>query len=218
VSEHHGVKGTSVARRGRRPGPTQTRDDLLIAARAQFAEHGYRGTTVRAVAREAGVHAALIHHHFGTKEQLYAAAFGGPVDHFETLVHSLADAPRGDAAEVLVRHFVSTWRNEETGPALRALARGWFGDPAGTALLRAHVDSVVIPALAAALHVSKINTAAAYAHLLGLVIADTFMGVDRIRTASEDEIVALVAPAIRHYTDPPVAAPRPPPNDRSARV
>ena len=188
-----------MPRTGRRPGRTRTRDDLLIAARAQFAEHGYRATTIRAIAQAAGVHAALIHYHFGTKEQLYDAAFGAPVDQFETLRDLLARTPRDHAAEVLVRHFIATWRDPKQGPALRATARGWFGEPAGTALLRVHVETVVIPGLAAALNVTEGNMAAAYAHLLGLVLADTVMDVKQLHAMSVDEIVDLASPTIRYY-------------------
>ena len=188
-----------MVRRGRRPGPTQTRGDILVAARAQFAEHGYRGTTVRAVAGAAGVHPALINHHFGTKEQLYNAAFGGPVDHFEVLARRLEEASQQDAANVLVRHFISTWRDPDSGPALRAQARGWFGDPTGTELLRAHVQSVVIPQLADMLGATTEAIAAAYAHLLGLVLADTLIGISEFRALSEDELVSLVAPALSPY-------------------
>ena len=36
--------------RGRRPGAPDTRAEVLAAARASFAEKGFRGTTIRAVA------------------------------------------------------------------------------------------------------------------------------------------------------------------------
>ena len=35
---------------GRRPGQTQTREDILAAARNQFGQHGYQGATIRAIA------------------------------------------------------------------------------------------------------------------------------------------------------------------------
>ena len=41
--------------RGRRPGAPDTRAEVLAAARASFAEKGFRGTTIRAVAASAGV-------------------------------------------------------------------------------------------------------------------------------------------------------------------
>ena len=67
-------------RRGRRPGAPDTRAAILAAARSRFAEHGYAGTTIRAVATDAGVDAALVHHYFGTKDELFLAALELPVD------------------------------------------------------------------------------------------------------------------------------------------
>jgi len=46
---------------------------LLRHARKIFAKHGYAATSVRAIAREAGVDAALLAHHFGSKETLWEA-------------------------------------------------------------------------------------------------------------------------------------------------
>jgi AcrR family transcriptional regulator len=53
---------------------------VLEAARGRFAAQGYDATTTRQVAADAGVDPALIHHHFGTKAGLFAAAVDYPVD------------------------------------------------------------------------------------------------------------------------------------------
>jgi AcrR family transcriptional regulator len=186
-------------RTGRRPGPTTTRDEILVASRVLFAERGFAGTTVRAVAEAAGVHAALVHHHFHSKESLFVEALGTPVDYFEILVRKLDEAPRDEAADVLVRHFVSAWRDPESGPILRSLARSWFGGAAGPVMLREHIGSIVIPRLASTLGVPELHVAAAYTHLLGIVIADTVLGLEQLRAATEDQIAELVSPAIGRY-------------------
>ena len=41
--------------RGRPRGTSTTKDDILVAARRRFLEHGYDGVTLRAVATDAGV-------------------------------------------------------------------------------------------------------------------------------------------------------------------
>ncbi|MEU3459202.1 TetR family transcriptional regulator [Streptomyces sp. NPDC006733] len=58
--------------RGRPRGKPPTRESIVVAARALFLSRGYRGTTVRAVAGAAGVDAALIAYHFGSKKGLFA--------------------------------------------------------------------------------------------------------------------------------------------------
>ncbi|MGW8760903.1 TetR/AcrR family transcriptional regulator [Streptomyces sp. NPDC055815] len=58
--------------RGRPRGNPPTRESIVSAARALFLERGYRRTTLRAVAGHAGVDAALISYHFGSKKGLFA--------------------------------------------------------------------------------------------------------------------------------------------------
>jgi AcrR family transcriptional regulator len=50
-----------------------TRTQILDAARFALVEHGYAGTTTRAVAERAGVRVSLVHYHFGGKQQLLTA-------------------------------------------------------------------------------------------------------------------------------------------------
>ena len=184
-----------MATTGRRPGPTRTKDAILAAARAQFADRGYTATTLRSVAQAAGVHPALIHHHFGSKEQLYNVALNLPVDPIETLTR-LTQVPRDQFPEALVRHFIATWRDPQAGPILHVLLRRAISDPGQTALLRSHAETVLVPRIAAALSVPQINVAAAFAQLIGLTIADTFIRIGPLTHATEDEIVALVTPVI----------------------
>ncbi len=48
-----------------------TREQILTAAAALFAERGFHGTTAREIAQRAGVNLASAHYHFGSKEDLY---------------------------------------------------------------------------------------------------------------------------------------------------
>lgn len=72
-----GVSGRSPSKRRTRgrplPGASVGPDVILRAARRTFAKRGYDATSVREIARELEVDAALIAHHFGTKETLWNA-------------------------------------------------------------------------------------------------------------------------------------------------
>src|SRR3954469_11292384 len=94
--------------RGRRPGAPDTRADILAAARALFADRGFGRTTIRAVASDAGVDPALVHHYFGTKDDLFVASLQLPVDPRERLAPALAGGPDG-AAERILRVFLEVW-------------------------------------------------------------------------------------------------------------
>ena len=67
-------RGTVKPQTGRRPGKSGSREDIVRAARQLFADRGYAGTTMRAIAQKAKVDSALIHHFFGSKDRVFAAA------------------------------------------------------------------------------------------------------------------------------------------------
>src|ERR1700709_261302 len=81
-----------VARRSKppTPGPRNERGVLaariLAEARTAFADKGYAGTTMRAVARAADVDAALVYHYYGSKERLLDAATTPPQSFLDRIV------------------------------------------------------------------------------------------------------------------------------------
>ncbi len=50
-----------------------TRRRILDTAERHFALHGFSGTSLRGITRDAGVNVAAIHYHYGSKEQLLRA-------------------------------------------------------------------------------------------------------------------------------------------------
>ena len=81
-----------IASDRRRQRSNSTRAALQSAASALFAERGYEGTTLDAIAERAGVNKALIRYHFGAKQGLYSALLRVGIDAgralFEPLRHS----------------------------------------------------------------------------------------------------------------------------------
>src|SRR3954470_4130791 len=111
-----------AARRGRRPGSPDTRAAILSVARALFAANGYAGTSVRAVAAAAGADAALVHHYFGTKDDLFLAALELPVDPRQ-LGAPVGEGGAEGAAERFLTVFLSAWDDPAIRPSLLAVAR-----------------------------------------------------------------------------------------------
>src|SRR5882757_2919446 len=97
-----------MARTGRRPGKQDTREAILAAARETFSQRGYDQTSIRAIAAGAGVDPALIHHYFGSKDQLFLATVQAPMNPAELLPQILSGGA-GEVPERLVRTFVSVW-------------------------------------------------------------------------------------------------------------
>src|SRR5262245_3215949 len=85
---------TTQGRPGRRPGATETRQALLAAGTELFAERGYEGVPVWAIAQKAGVNKAMISYHFGGKRKLYLAILQETFSEIVAGVEKLADSPR----------------------------------------------------------------------------------------------------------------------------
>jgi AcrR family transcriptional regulator len=189
-----------VARAGRRPGPGTTSDAVLVAARALFAERGYRATTVRAIAAAAGVTPAMINHFFGGKHQVFLASIRMPIDPLQVLDGLLA-APRTEFPERFVRAFLGAWRSEVTGPALRTMLRSAMTDAEQAAAIRTMASTVLLPRAAAGLAVPAERVAVALSILIGQAVARTLIGVEQLAAHDDEQLVALYLPAVRAALD-----------------
>jgi AcrR family transcriptional regulator len=167
-----------------------------------FAQRGYQGTTMRAVAAEAGVNAALVHHYFGAKDQLFVAALRLPLNPAEAIDALLAAGPRAQFARRFVRFFIAAWRDPQTGPALQAVLRSAVATEQGAAMVRGLAENVLLERSARALGVPPIRVAVAVTHLLGLMLGATIVRVEPLASAGDEELAALVTPAIERYLRP----------------
>jgi len=194
---------TTVSR-GRRPGSPDTRAAILDAARALFAAGGLTGTSVRAVAARAGVDPALVHHYFGTKDDLFVAALALRVDPREVLAPVVAEGPDG-AGERLLRVFLSVWDDPELQLPLRALARS-LTDPAGKELMRDGFLTVVIGPVGAALGIDEPERRMPLvaSQVLGLILMRYLLEAEPIASMPAEEVVAIYAPTIQRYLTGPL--------------
>src|SRR5205809_2273376 len=157
-----------MARTGRRPGPTTSREAILEAARRQFAEAGYELTSIRSIATDAGVNAALVVHFFGSKEQLFRAAVAWPFDPAELGPRILDRGPAG-LGERVARTFFTVWDDPETGPQLLALLRSAMTNENFARLLREFVVTQLFQPMMDVVEGSDraLREELAAAHLLG---------------------------------------------------
>jgi AcrR family transcriptional regulator len=189
-----------VARSGRRPGQTQTRADILTAARNQFAARGYGGATIRGIAAEAGVNPALVHHFFGSKDQVFVAALNLPFNP-SVLVDTILDGPRERIGERILRLFLGLWHQEETRAPFLALLRSVATSPEVAVQLRTFLETAVLAKLAAALDLPALRLTAVASHMMGLAMVRYVLAAEPMASATDDEVIELVAPVIQRYFD-----------------
>lgn len=190
---------TARASRGRRPGAPDTRAEVLTAARESFAEKGFRGTTIRAVAASAGVDPALVHHYFGTKDDLFVAALQIPVDPREILAPVVAAGPDG-AGERLLRTFLGVWDDPELQPGLLALARSVMTEDGARLLKEGFVPVVVLPVLGGLVpDRPEVRVPLVVSQVVGLIVARYVVALPPMAQMPAEDVVARIGPVIQHY-------------------
>jgi AcrR family transcriptional regulator len=189
-----------MGRAGRRPGQTETREHILAAARKQFGERGYDGTTIRGIAAEAGVNPALIHHFFGTKEQVFAAALNLPVDP-AVVVATLTDGPREEVAQRVLRLFLGLWREPRTRQSFLALVRSVATNERAAAAMRQFLEQVMLTRVSEALGIPRLRLTGLMSQVMGIALVRYIIGVEPLASVGEEELIAMVTPVIQHYVD-----------------
>lgn len=197
-----------MPRSGRRPGRSDTREAILEAARALFAERGYEGTTVRELAAVAEVDPKLVLHYFGSKEGAFRAAVGFPVDPAEMLPGMLEGGIEG-RGERLVRVFLETLDGPAGRPAL-AMIRSSIGSERATALFREFVAREIVHRVAAVISLDQPRMRATLAgtQLVGLAVVRYIVRMPPLDRAPAAEVARWVGPTLQRYlTDPSLFTP-----------
>ncbi|WP_018352714.1 TetR family transcriptional regulator [Longispora albida] len=186
-------------RKGRRPGSPDTRAAILAAARDAFAERGFDRASIRQIAASAGVDPALVHHYFGTKDELFLAAVQAPADPRELLPQVLA-GDREQLGERLVRMFLGVW-DSPAGPAAAGILRAAVSHEWSARLIREFLVSQVLRRVAAELDVpdSDRRVALVASQLMGLAMARYIIKLEPLASAEPAWIVAAVGPALQRY-------------------
>lgn len=193
-----------MAARGRRPGEGDTRSEILSAARDLFATKGFDGTSVRAVAREAGVDPSLVHHYFDGKPGLFAEVVGVPAG-IEDEIVAAVDGPREGAGERIVRTFLRVWDSPEGRVRFQAMVGAVATHDEARRLLQDFVVRTVFARIAA-LHaadgeIDDLAVAAAGAQMVGMGMLRYVVELPAMADAAPEEIVAVLGPAVQRLLD-----------------
>ncbi|MDQ1045437.1 TetR family transcriptional regulator [Streptomyces sp. V4I2] len=179
--------------KGRRPGTGSARAEILDAARTAFAEHGYEGTTLRAIACAAGVDASLIHHFFGPKEDVFLAAIGQA----PRLTPPPPGAP-GEAGERILRSCLDQWESPEHRAPVLAVVRSTVSHAQAAARLR-HFVAVELHGALAQTHPGPdpaVRATLVGSQLIGLMMTRHVVRMEPLASADPDTVVSLLAPAL----------------------
>ena len=195
-----------TARKRGRPRRTEsdaagTRDRILVAAREEFSERGYEKTSVRGIAKAAGVDAALVHHYFGTKEQVFEASVEVAFAPALKVRDVVLDGPLDDIGERMTRMIFGLWENPVTRKPLLAIVRSAVNNEAAATVFRRLVASQLLRRIAGGLDAedAELRAELAAAQLVGVAMMRYVIKIEPVASADLEQIIARVAPVVQGH-------------------
>ncbi len=198
---------------GRRPGHADTRGAIVEAAKRVFAAKGYDGASLRAIAREAGVDPALVHHYFDGKASLFVAAMALPFDprHVQEQTSSAASVSASASASSgtsvgagIIVGFLTMWDEAEgSGSSFAACVAGMAASTSVADAMREFVaervwqNSPTNPGESAAL--TRQRRALVSSQLMGLAFTRYILRVPPVSTAAPRQIARWAGPTLDRY-------------------
>jgi AcrR family transcriptional regulator len=186
------------------PGPRDERGVLsariVAAARDEFAEHGWAGTTIRAVARAADVDPALVYHYFGSKEGLLDAATNPPQKWLDS-VAKVWTTPIERLGAALIESLLVSWGDDEIGPTLRAILQTAAHEPSTREKLRRVVEGSLmgVSELGSDERDRLIRSGLISSQMMGFALMRYVWRIEPIASMTEDEAVAAISPNLQRY-------------------
>lgn len=188
------------------PGPRDERGVLaariLAAARNAFADTGFAGTTIRAVARAADVDPALVYHYFGSKDDLLDAATNPPARWLESVAKTWT-TPVEELGTALLRLMLGAWADDEIGPVLRAVLQTAAHEASTREKLRRVVESSLmgVSQLGVDDHDRTVRSGLISSQIMGLAMMRYIWKIEPLASMSDDELVTAIAPNLQHYIE-----------------
>ena len=194
------VANAERRRRGRPPGSSDTRERILTSARDLFARNGIHKTSIRAVAAAAGVDAALVHHYYGTKEQLFAAAVRIPIDPMD-VIGPLREVPVDELGYQLPSLLLPLWDSEMGAGIIATLRSILAGSEVN--LFRSFVEEVIAVEVGGRVDkppgsgIVRIQFVAS--QLVGVMVARYIIGLQPFASLPVQQIAETIAPNLQRY-------------------
>jgi len=188
-----------VEKAGRRPGTTRTKEIILAVAQQQFVEHGFEHTSIRSIARDAGVNPSLVMHFFANKSGLYAEAII-PVHRPLADIHTALAGDRNTVGWRLATYILTMLEDSATGPLAIGLMRASMTEPAAT-MLKDVLEKYIIEAITtvAINDRPRLRAELVCAQYTGIVMTRYIQKIEPLASTAPDEVIALIAPALQRY-------------------
>jgi AcrR family transcriptional regulator len=187
-------------RPGRPPGTSDTRDRILASARKLFARNGIDNTSIRSIATSAGVDAALVHHYFGTKRQLFAAAIHIPIDPMQ-VIGPMREAPIDELGVRIPSLLLPLW-DSEIGSGLIATLRSLLAG-SEVSLIRSFLQEVIGAEIGSRVDdppgSGPVRVQFVASQLVGVVMARYILELEPFKSLPVEQIAQTIGPNLQRY-------------------
>lgn len=189
--------GTSAtAAPGRERKSDRTRAAILHAARAQFQQHGYDRTSIRAVAAAAEIDPSMVMRYFGSKEGLFAAA--AQVD---LQLPNLGGVPVRQRGQALLEHFIRRWEGDLSDDVLVLLLRSAVTDERAAQRLQAVFQEQLVDTLSRMSGPEEALRRAGLiaSQVLGVALGRYLLKLPGLADRPPADLIADLAPTVQRY-------------------
>ncbi|TDW17399.1 TetR/AcrR family transcriptional regulator [Kribbella kalugense] len=185
---------------GRRPGGPDTRGEIVQAARESFADKGFSATSIRAVARQAGVDAALVHHYFDSKDELFIEAMAIPVDPRQ-IAAQILDGPREEIGRRVATVFLGIWESPEGAQRMKALFRSILTSDEVARMMREGIGQMIIQPISQVLDVpdAQLRVGLVASQLVGAAIVRYLVGLEPVASVDIETLIDRLAPVLQQH-------------------
>jgi AcrR family transcriptional regulator len=201
----------AAAAAGRRPGNVDTKGQIIEAAKRVFAAKGYDGASLRAVAREAEVDPALVHHYFDGKASLFVAAMALPFDPRTVAMHQRPGVEDAGASvgSIVITGFLTMWDHAEgTGSSFASCVAGMASSTNVADAMREFVAERIWEKTPVNVgesdEVTRQRRALVSSQLMGLAFIRYILRVPPISTTTPKEIAVWAGSTLDRYMTGPI--------------
>jgi AcrR family transcriptional regulator len=198
--------GPGARRRGgRRAGSSGSRKKILEVARLAFPANGYAGTSLRGIARDAGVDPSLIVQYFGSKAGLFAAVVEWPFDAGQ-IAAQVRDVPQDEVGLYMARVFLERWDRDEDRNPIVSLLFAALSDPAAAAMLREFITANFgLPVVRrAGGDRPELRASLLASQLIGFGLCRYVLAFDALASTPSDELISILGTTLQHTCTGPL--------------
>ena len=178
---------------------------ITEAARTSFAENGWAGTTMRGVARAAGVDPALVHYYFKSKEELLDASTTPPAELIEKL-QEISGVPLDQRGTAILERVIWVWTRPETREVLRSILLTAAHEDRTLQKLRLFFTATILPSVSPQWDESEraLRAGLVASQVSGVIMTRWIWKVEPLASLPDAQLIELIAPTLQRYLSDPL--------------